>query len=240
MVKEKEIDCCPACGSEEKTEYIYRKYYPFNNSKRVFNRNEFKEWIRFYLAQFLNMPVLKKVSSLNNLQNSISAQTLFSSVFMIAKCNVCGYGRYEREMSSKDLYNYYSNLFYELESRADLDNVDIFSDDRTLGQYNFIKAALSNIDLKRILEIGAAEAFASRLIRYKIENCSIDVVEPMQEFDSYYYKNNINKVADFYPFSATKKYDYIHTSHWLEHVYDLKTALKTLKSMIVGGGAYFC
>ena len=239
MIERLQIVCCSACGSKNKTKYIFRKYYPYNNSKRLFNKNEIREWIRFYFAALFNGHGLRDTSLFEKLRRRLLAQTLFTSKYRIVKCNDCGYGRYERSMKNEDLYNYYSILYHGLESRVDLNNVDYLSDERALGQFNFVQPILSNMKSKRILEIGAAEAFASRIIHKQFESVCIDVVEPMAEFNEYYQKHNINKVADFFPFNAANIYDYIHTSHWLEHMLDIETTLITLNNMLDRDGLIF-
>ena len=236
----KEINHCPVCRNKDITKYIFRKYFPWDNDKRSFNRQEIKESIKFHLAGLLNNHFLKQIRYFNKLQKRLAAETLFSSLFFVYRCNDCGYGIYNREMTDEDLYNYYTNLYYELESRDNLNDLDPASDERAIGQFHFACNELSMIDIKNVMEIGAAEAYASRLIFSKYNNCNIDVVEPMKDFDQYYKQNQINKVAEFFPFTSEKKYDYIHTSHWLEHMRDLDTTLNILKSMLVfWGGAIF-
>jgi len=80
-----------------------------------------------------------------------------------------------------------------------------------------------------------------RYIRHKFPNkqISIDVVEPGKGWGKYYIANNINKVADFFPFSSNKYYGYIHTSHWLEHVIDLEATLVKLYEKLENGGLLF-
>ena len=238
MVKKKE-DHCLACDSGDRTRYFYRKYFPWDNSRRVFNRNEFKEWFKFYLAQFLNINRLRGIGFLEKFRKHITAQTLFTSKCMIVKCKSCGYGRYERQLTPESLYDYYSTLYFGLESRVELNIVNSITDERAVGQFNFVKRDLLNITPKNLLEIGAADSFATMLIRQHYKNVRIDVVEPMEEFNEYYQKNSINKVADFFPFTPSRIYDYIHTSHWLEHVSDIETSLNLLRQMLIGTGLIF-
>ena len=244
----KRINHCPVCHNKDITKYIYRKYPPWDNNKRAFNRFEINESIKFFLAKIFNNQLINKIRFFNRLQKQLAAETLFSSLFFVYRCNDCGYGKYNREMTDEDLYNYYANLYHTLENRDDNDDINPTSDERAIGQFRFVFNETSIIDRENILnttdslsvlEIGAAEAYISRIILEECNNCSIDVVEPMKAFDDYYKRHYINKVAEFFPFSTDKKYDYIHTSHWLEHMNDLESTLNILKSMLVLGGAIF-
>ena len=244
----KEINHCPVCHNKDITKYIYRKYPPWDNDKRAFNRFEIKETIKFHLTGLLNNHFLRQIGFINKLYKHLAAETLFSSLFFVYRCNDCGYGKYKREIMDEDLYNYYANLYHTLENRDDNDDINPTSDERAIGQFRFVFNETSIIDRENILnttdslsvlEIGAAEAYISRIILQEQNNCSIDVVEPMKAFDDYYKRHYINKVAEFFPFSTDKKYNYIHTSHWLEHMNDLESTLDILKSMLIRMGLIF-
>jgi SAM-dependent methyltransferase len=91
-----------------------------------------------------------------------------------------------------------------------------------------------------ILEIGAAAAYASLLLRETVEgNVNLNVCEPGKNWEDYYIKHEIRKVANYFPFEAQFSFDYIHTSHWLEHVLDLNQTIPELSNMLVPNGYIF-
>lgn len=67
----------------------------------------------------------------------------------------------------------------------------------------------------------------------------VHVCEPGRQWDAYYRRQGIEKVADYFPFEATKNFDYVHTSHWLEHALDLRETLATLHAIINPSGFLF-
>jgi 2-polyprenyl-3-methyl-5-hydroxy-6-metoxy-1,4-benzoquinol methylase len=90
------------------------------------------------------------------------------------------------------------------------------------------------------LEIGAGSALISRYIRNTHPNeVSIDIVEAGIGWSDYYKKLGINQVSTFFPFATEESYDYIHTSHWLEHVNSLPEITSHLKNLLKPNGLMF-
>ena len=61
VVKKQDLQYCFACGGKDITKNIFRKYFPWNNNKRAFNRFEIKESIKFFLAGIFNNQLINKI-----------------------------------------------------------------------------------------------------------------------------------------------------------------------------------
>ncbi len=159
----------------------------------------------------------------------------------IILCNDCKYGVMQNPPNEADLKKYYEKKYWDKR----LPTVEIKQSKsqnlRSNYQYRFIKNYIKPLMNISMLEIGAGPAFSSILIRNKIKNVkiSIDVCETGEQFNEHYKNNNINRVAHFFPFDSNKKYDYIHCSHWLEHVHDLDSTVKNLKYLLNINGLIF-
>ncbi|MEO1655181.1 MAG: class I SAM-dependent methyltransferase, partial [Bacteroidota bacterium] len=94
--------------------------------------------------------------------------------------------------------------------------------------------------VEEILEIGAGNANFSILMRSRSQTkLSLDVCEPGDQWLEHYTFHKIHRVAEFFPFSGKQKYDYIHTSHWLEHMDDLASTIRDLKDLLKPGAFLF-
>ena len=60
-----------------------------------------------------------------------------------------------------------------------------------------------------------------------------------EQWSDYYEDAEINHISNKFPFSNSFKFDFIHTSHWLEHVNDLGRALRTIRSLNTKNGYLF-
>ncbi|MCA9782739.1 MAG: class I SAM-dependent methyltransferase [Candidatus Delongbacteria bacterium] len=90
------------------------------------------------------------------------------------------------------------------------------------------------------LEIGAAWAGAT--LRFKElsgDSVRTSVCEPGEHWSGHYAQHNIERLAEYYPFEATRQFDHIHSSHWLEHVLDLESTRRALASQLKPGGTLF-
>ena len=74
MVKKQDLQYCFACGGKDITKNIFRKYFPWNNNKRAFNRFEIKESIKFFLAGIFNNQLINKIRFFNRLQKQLAAE----------------------------------------------------------------------------------------------------------------------------------------------------------------------
>lgn len=220
------MDKCLICSSPDTVRYRY------GNHLNKINISYAK-----HLAGSFAAPFLLKFSS------GLKYKLLFSPLYRIVKCNSCGYGHYERQISPDDLENYYKSVYWQAEGLSSTnDESEFLDDDRANGQYIFVQDELQRISEHGsfgILEIGAGSALASRMIQYKHPMAIPEVVEPGFGWDKYYRDHAINKVASYFPFHGAKKYSYIHTSHWLEHVLDIHRVIKNIREMLQEGGIIF-
>jgi len=169
---------------------------------------------------------------------------LFSPLHKIAKCQDCGYGVYQRNVSVDVLNRYYRSAYWGASGTSTNEKYDegapYLTDSRAIGQYTFIRSYFFEGKIEHILEIGAGSALFSRLARHHHPRVRIDVVEPGYGWEKYYEVNDVEKVSDFFPYSGSRRYGYIHTSHWLEHVIpDMEAVIGAIKNVLVPGGLLF-
>jgi SAM-dependent methyltransferase len=178
----------------------------------------------------------------------IDTTILFSPAYRILKCNSCGYGIHEKQdISDAILAEYYRVLYRPTSGISEEEYLEsndslFLDDDRASGQYRMVRDYLPlNNKHFNVLEIGAGNALFLRLLRYHRFNVSIDVIEAGHGWEKYYKKHRIKRIADFFPFETTKKkYDYIHTSHWIEHVVpDIRKVIDELRGLLVPEGLLF-
>lgn len=155
-------------------------------------------------------------------------------------CNSCGYGVMEKIPEPEKLRQYYKTQYWgqRAKDEREISKDEYKNDMRAKTQIDFVYDYIKGIN--HILEIGAGPAFPSLLLRDRIKEESKEVklfvVEAGKQWIEYYKENSIIPVADFFPFNGEQKFDYIHTSHWLEHVQDLKQTIEILNSMLYTGG----
>lgn len=91
-----------------------------------------------------------------------------------------------------------------------------------------------------LLEIGAAGAFFSRLFKERYPGtANLSVVEAGDGWEPYYRALDISLVATFFPFKSTRRFHYIHASHWFEHVSNLEDALQKIRTLLIPHGLLF-
>ena len=221
---------CLAC------KYSDLEIIKYSNHVNKINKSIVKHFVGslfFYLVSFTK----------TKLYYWLKSKLLFSPKYHINRCMNCGYAVYSREISESELKHYYNNIYWNSSGtivKNENINDDYKIDPRANGQYNCVKNYLKNYLNIDLLEIGAGEAYFSRLLRenYK-RNIMINVVEPGERWRSYYNKLKIHLAADFFPFKSKNKYNYIHTSHWLEHVYDLNLTINKIKDLLGKNGLVF-
>ena len=159
----------------------------------------------------------------------------------ILLCNDCKYGVMQNPPSENELKKYYEKKYWVKRLSSFQPKKSEEKNFRSKYQYRFIKNHIKSQSNFSLLEIGAGPAFSSMYIKNKLKHleCNIDVCEAGEQFTEHYENNNINRVASFFPFDTNKKYDYIHCSHWLEHVHDLKSTVKNLDSLLKNNGHIF-
>lgn len=162
-------------------------------------------------------------------------------------CNYCGYGQMRNIPSFESLAAYYSGKYWQWRSRNRFQFPAPGSykkDNRALHQIEFVKHIFKDPSnensKKKILEIGAAGAIASLRIRDTVRGeIELNVCEPGSQWLEYYKSVGISRVAEFFPFESKHNYDYIHTSHWLEHVGDIELTMNALSTLLKPGGCLF-
>jgi SAM-dependent methyltransferase len=205
---------CPVCGN---TDFHYVLY----NNHRACWRTEVVEDLKRYLKR------------------KDDPTTLFLSIYDIRICGNCGYGRYEKYIDDDLLKEFYINKYFKSKGLTKIINYDYRTCIRAGGQYRFVEEYLKGLGNFRMLEIGAADANSTQLIREKIKGVIAHAVEPGEGWKNYYQERDIELISESFPFGVNRGYDYIHCSHWLEHVADLAETIKCLKMHLNKRGFVF-
>jgi 2-polyprenyl-3-methyl-5-hydroxy-6-metoxy-1,4-benzoquinol methylase len=219
---------CPACGS---VEYTFQQYdhHPI-------------AWTRHGIAAVV-LPPLDTLLPRWTGRIKRFAHARRNSPFRgnVRVCRRCGHGVLMSPPSAEKTKSYYQTTYWQQRSRIQNDQREpqFRSDPRALSQLAFVREHLASP--RCVLEIGAGPAYASLLLRdqLKPEPLQIDVCEPGVEWTQHYENHQINRVADFFPFQPQHRYDYIHTSHWLEHIDDMHAGLDALVTCMNPGGLLF-
>ncbi|RFC46197.1 MAG: Methyltransferase domain-containing protein [Verrucomicrobia bacterium] len=91
-----------------------------------------------------------------------------------------------------------------------------------------------------MLDVGAAASRISRVAKMHFgDRVQCSVVEPGEGWVEYYRHHHIRLAGHFFPIAGDETWDYIHTSHWLEHVEKLDVVIKGLRSSLRKGGLCF-
>ncbi|MSU21512.1 MAG: class I SAM-dependent methyltransferase [Pedosphaera sp.] len=173
----------------------------------------------------------------------LKQRLLFTPSKNILHCLACGYGRYERTFEEGELECYYRRRYslaggLPKEAWDDFDYV--VGHAKTQGQWAFVSRHLPVSGGFKMLDIGAAASRMSRLAKDhfggRVE-CS--VIEPGDGWLEYYRHHGIELAGRFFPSDLGGEYDYVHTSHWLEHVEHLEPVLHALRKSTAAGGLCF-
>jgi len=222
---------CPVCNSEDLFIVKYDRHKRSFQIKSILKR--FLQLLDFLIPKDFHR--LKKITS--------KTKSPFRGDIRVC-CN-CGYGVMNTPPSEEELKDYYSKQYWsgrlDKTKKASFFEKDYGKDPRAKIQIEFSLEKIDKERIGKILEIGAGSAFASLLLRDKCNEAhlELDVCEPGAIWEEYYKEKEINKIADYFPFKTSKKYDYIHTSHWLEHVLDLKDTIRALNAICEKGGFIF-
>ena len=147
--------------------------------------------------------------------------------------------------SDAEVIRYYENQYWaDRSAPADVVyKAKYKGNSRAEHQVKFVLNELQKADanIKKVLEIGAAGACASLLFRdvWKKNLLLLHACEPGKQWIRYYQECGIKRVAEFFPFQAKTSFDYIHTSHWLEHVTDVHLTLSKMHRMLNKDGFVF-
>jgi hypothetical protein len=159
----------------------------------------------------------------------------------VAVCTQCGHGFLERMPSEEQVKRFYTESYWsgaKISIPLD-DETDFARNPRATQQLHFAFPFVSKSDDPKMLEIGARPAFATQLFRSKLNKSQIFVCEAGSQWEPYYQDREISRISSFFPFESDIKFDYIHTSHWLEHVIDVQQTIAQLRGMTRDGGHVF-
>ena len=204
---------------------------PYDNHERKLNFTT----IKHHLAALLQRAGLRL--------EFLEQRLLFSPSKDILVCKTCGYGRYEQTFDIGVLERYYGHRYFlagglTRERWNDFEYVSEHS--KTQGQWAFVSPHLKAMSHVRMLDIGAAASRMSRMAKHHLgERMECSVIEPGDGWVDYYQNHGFNLAARFFPANNGKSYDYVHTSHWLEHVDKLEPVLQGLRQSTTEGGLCF-
>ncbi len=168
---------------------------------------------------------------------------VFSPSQNILHCKTCGYGIYERTFAEGELEHYYGRRYFlagglPKQQWDDFSYVDQHA--KTRGQWAFVSPHLGAFPRLRMLDIGAAASRMSRIVKHHLgSRAECSVIEPGDGWVDYYQHHGIHLAGRFFPADSGAQYDYVHTSHWLEHVDRLEPVLRALRKSTVTGGICF-
>lgn len=215
---------CPVCRGSD------ARRFPYDNHQKRLSLNSLRHQAGGCLfTAGLRMPWLRN-------------RLLFSPTRDIRQCQDCGHGIYDRAFKPGELEAYYRHRYFLADGlppeRWD-DSSFVTEHAKSRGQWAFVSPYLEQFAQPRMLDVGAAASRISRLARLHLggrAQCS--VVEPGEGWAEYYKHHGIRVAGRFFPCADDQSYDYIHTSHWLEHVEALEPVLSGLRARMAPGG--FC
>lgn len=195
---------------------ISARYYYNDHKKRYYFKNLIKYIFRFKVSIFAR----KKINY----------------------CEICEFGELSQKPSKDKLSNYYRKQYWK-KNIKELDknqSLNYFLNLRAISQRDFIgKKNINNFS--KILDIGAGPSSCCLSLKEYNNQIEIYTIEESNDFDEYYFKNNINLISKTFPFISEEnlKFDYIHMSHVLEHFLSLDEVLKNLEQIIKKNGIIF-
>ncbi len=182
-------------------------------------------------------------SFITKLKRHSSRQSLFRSYINI--CSNCGHGEMEDRPTEDDLRKYYQDEYWSQRSttveKAVISDTDYIVDPRAIHQIDFTMEKVRCDSIFKVLEIGAGAAYASLLLRDKCKKPAMYLYacEPGLQWEDYYQRQDIKKIASYFPFETNERFEYVHTSHWLEHTLNLDETLSKLNAIINPSGHLF-
>lgn len=219
---------CSICGSAN---LVHKKYDCHVKKVKLLDKTKAMVGELWFIIP-KNFPMIR--------QKFIKHKKIFKGDILV--CSDCGYGKMKRPPSQKQIKEFYRNRYWEgrnLNTEIVTESQKYLSDPRAKYQMSFVQNSIDIKRIKSVLEIGAGGSYLSLLLRKKCKDINLNVCEPGKMWKEYYKKNNINKVAEYFPFNSNETYDYIHTSHWLEHTLDLEDTLLNLNKICKKGGYLF-
>ena len=161
---------------------------------------------------------------------------------LIAICSRCGHGTMEEPPTNEQLQKYYEKKYWSDRPKLTEEvkgTKNAFKNDlRARTQILFVKEYINSIT--KVLEIGAGPAFASLALKETFgQSLKLNVCEPGKHWAEHYKENSIVNLAPYFPFYSKEIFDYIHTSHWLEHMVDLDDTILELYRFLREKGIIF-
>jgi len=227
-IKQKlEWKVCYCCGANLWDIYKYKEYVSHSD-------------IILFLKEIIGDFLKERAYLLYALYKRIRRTPLTkeSSIFInlkIARCRNCGFGIVMQRIPEKLLSKYYESKYYP-KGEVFNESYDFKQDKRAKGQYEFIR---SFVRPKRILEIGAGRAGLSRFLKFVYSDIQVDIIEPAASLKNYYNSIGFNLIAKNLPLDSHRTYDYIHTSHWLEHMQNPQIIFENIKELLKDSGFLF-
>ena len=177
-------------------------------------------------------------------KSAVRLKRLSGNIFRgdVLVCSGCGYGVLNKRLSEHDLLSFYANQYWRARNVQSMvsNTSDFKRDPRANHQVRFIHPYLKQRKMHKLLEIGAGRALVLQHLRDKcFPNSELYVCEPGREWDDYYLERQLERIDEFFPFKTGRKFDYIHTSHWLEHVLELEETVNTLHKLLSPKGIVF-
>lgn len=218
---------CIVCGNTHYCKYKYDYHLGFSGPEKA---RQFAN----LLAPYFDSLIPKSAGKLKRFTGNV-----FKGNVLV--CSSCGYGTLDRQIRERELIDYYDQYwhFRDVETKISNPN-DFLEEPRAIYQLQFVRELLGNRGLSNVLEIGAGRALTLQLLRAKnFPEINLFVCEPGPEWSEYYAERKIQRGAKFFPFKSDLKFEYIHTSHWLEHALDLEETIVVLRDLLSPGGMLF-
>ncbi len=220
---------CKVCSSGVAVSKIYDNHLESGTLKGAVK--ELLPYVDFIIPQFVK-----------KLKIHSAKKTPFKGFVKV--CTNCGHGIMRNPPTMDALQRYYQSEYWH-ERPEPVESVKKEKDDyltqRAIHQTEFMMDMADGHAIANILEIGAGAAYTSLLLKKKFEDAAIGlyVCEPAKQWEDHYRKHGIIRVAEYFPFQTDVRFDYIHTSHWLEHVCDLNATLSELSALMNPSGYIF-
>jgi SAM-dependent methyltransferase len=214
---------CNICGSAITLVKKYNEHVPDSRTKTFLK----------HLIPYFDVLIPSSIPRLKRLSRRPS---IFRGYIKI--CSTCGHGEMVNPPTEHDLRTYYQDQYWGQRhttvERAASNDADYLVDPRAIHQVAFVMEEIRCDSIGNMLEIGAGAAYASLLLRARCQESAIALYacEPGQQWEDYYQRQGIEKTADYFPFETDERFDYVHTSHWLEHARSLGETLSELHKMI--------
>jgi SAM-dependent methyltransferase len=230
LLKFSNVMSCVVCGSDKYSEVIYNNHQNSHSLKSI--AKNFLPYFSFAIPK-----------TFGNLRKLAIGRRYFKGKNRI--CLDCGHGYLVNPPNSDILIKYYKRAYWS--HRSDLrqndfaKNKNYLTDFRAIQQVAILSKHIDLISIENVLEIGAGPANASLLLKHQNPNQFINlfVYEPGTQWEEYYKENQITKIGDYFPSVTELKFDYIHTSHWLEHTNNLDNTISQIKKLLSASGKVF-